>query len=307
MQKIIVIIGPTAVGKTALSLALGQQLNGEIVSVDSMQVYRHLDIGTAKATPEEQALVPHHMLDLVEPDQPYSVAQFIERAQGEIAAIGQRGHTPIIVGGTGFYIQALLGDRPLAKIEEQPDPDFEATWDARVQNEGEAPLRQALAQLDPISAERILPGQIRRLKRALLVSQQTGQPFSDLQPEPKRIYDAYIIGLNTERSVLYDRINKRVDDMLEAGLLDEARLVQQLPDSATAKKAIGYKELFGYLDGTMSLEAAKDALKQASRRYAKRQLTWFNNQMHDVDWVDLVQNPDTLNDLTGKMQEFMSE
>lgn len=305
MQKLIVIVGPTAVGKTALSLALAQVVSGEIVSGDSMQVYRHLNIGTAKATAAEQAIAPHHMLDLVEPTENYSVAKFIERARKEIDAITERGHTPILVGGTGFYVQALLGDRPLANIDEKPDPEFEDKWDAIVQTQGEEPLRAALAQVDPVSANRILPGQIRRMKRALLISEQMGQPFSTLQPEPKRLYDAKIIGLNTERSVLYDRINQRVDMMVEEGLLNEVALVQTLPDSATAKMAIGYKELFNYMDGLESLENGKDQLKQSSRRYAKRQLTWFNNQIQDIEWFDLVQYPEQLETVKHEVGEFM--
>ncbi|KRN77775.1 tRNA (adenosine(37)-N6)-dimethylallyltransferase MiaA [Weissella minor] len=305
MQKLIVIVGPTAVGKTALSLALAQVVAGEIVSGDSMQVYRHLNIGTAKATAAEQAIAPHHMLDLVEPTENYSVAKFIERARKEIDEITERGHTPILVGGTGFYVQALLGDRPLANIDEKPDAEFEDKWDEIVQTQGEEPLRSALAQVDPISANRILPGQIRRLKRALLISEQMGQPFSSLQPEPKRLYDAKIIGLNTERSVLYDRINQRVDMMVEEGLLEEVALVQTLPDVATAKMAIGYKELFNYMDGLESLESGKDQLKQASRRYAKRQLTWFNNQIPDIEWFDLVQYPEQLDIVKQNVKEFM--
>lgn len=305
MQKLIVIVGPTAVGKTALSLALAQAFSGEIVSGDSMQVYRHLNIGTAKATAAEQAIAPHHMLDLVEPTENYSVAKFIERARKEIDEITERGHTPILVGGTGFYVQALLGDRPLANIDEKPDAEFEDKWDAIVQTQGEGPLRSALAQVDPISADRILPGQIRRMKRALLISEQMGQSFSSLQPEPKRLYDAKIIGLNTERSILYDRINQRVDMMVEEGLLDEVALVQTLPDTTTAKMAIGYKELFNYMDGLESLESGKDQLKQASRRYAKRQLTWFNNQMQDIEWFDLVQHPEQLETVKHEVEEFM--
>ena len=306
MQKLIVIVGPTAVGKTALSIALAQAIGGEIVSGDSMQVYQQLDIGTAKATPAEQAAVPHHMLDLVAPTESYSVAQFVEQARREIDAITQRGHVPILVGGTGFYVQALLGDRPLAMIDEEPDPAFEAKWDAEVVQNGEGKLREALQAVDPISAARILPGQIRRLKRALLISLQSGQPFSSLQPEPERLYDAKLIGLNTDRTVLYDRINQRVDDLVKTGLLEETELVAQLPDTVTAKKAIGYKELFPYLDGQVDLNTATEALKQASRRYAKRQLTWFNNQMPDIEWHDLVQNPDEIDAVITETQSFVS-
>ncbi len=306
MQKLIVIVGPTAVGKTALSLEIAKHFNGEIVSGDSMQIYRGLDIGTAKATPAEQAQAPHHMIDIAEPAEPYSVAKFVQAAQAEIAAIAARGKLPVLVGGTGFYVQALLGDRPLAEIHDLQDPAFIEKWTKIASTQGEATVRAALRQLDPVSAERILPGQIRRLVRALLVSDHTGQPFSAQQPKPQRKYDAYIIGLNTSRDVLYDRINQRVDQMIQAGLLDEARLALVLPDDSTAKKAIGYKELFGYLTDEESLETAVEKLKQASRRYAKRQITWFNNQFDDIHWYDLVSDPLEINRIIADIEATMS-
>ncbi|MCW0952500.1 tRNA (adenosine(37)-N6)-dimethylallyltransferase MiaA [Weissella ceti] len=306
MQKLIVIVGPTAVGKTKLSLEIANAIDGEIISGDSMQIYRELSIGTAKATSEEQAQAPHHLIDVADPEEHYSAAKFVEMAQAAISDIASRGKTPILVGGTGFYVQALLGDRPLSVIEEQPDQAFEDYWDAHVQEYGEEGLRDALRAVDPISAERILPGQIRRLKRALLISQQMQQPFSSLQPEPKRQYDAYIIGLNTDRAKLYERINLRVDMMLAEGLMDEVALVHALSEDATARKAIGYKELFPYYEGHATLEQASEELKMASRRYAKRQLTWFNNQFTDIHWADLVQKPDTLNVILDDVHSFMS-
>jgi len=307
MQKLIVIVGPTAVGKTKLSLEIAKAIDGEIVSGDSMQIYRELNIGTAKATPEEQAQAPHHLIDVADPEEHYSAAKFVEMAQTAITDIASRGKTPILVGGTGFYVQALLGDRPLSQIEERPDQAFEDYWDAKVSAEGEDELREALRAVDAVSAERILLGQIRRLKRALLISMQVGQPFSSLQPEPKRQYDAYIIGLNTDRDVLYERINSRVDMMLEEGLMSEVAKVYELSEDATARKAIGYKELFGFHEGVQTLDEASEMLKMASRRYAKRQLTWFNNQFTDLHWYDLVKKPDTLNVILDDVRNFMSE
>ncbi|QIL51111.1 tRNA (adenosine(37)-N6)-dimethylallyltransferase MiaA [Weissella coleopterorum] len=306
MQKIIVIAGPTAVGKTRLSIQLAQTFNGEIISGDSMQIYRHLDIGTAKATKYEQSQVPHHLIDLVEPSEKFSVAQFVQVAQTAIDEIVARGKLPIIVGGTGFYLQALLGDRPLTVIDDfKIDPVFLTQWEDQVAISGEPQLRQALAEVDPVSAERILPGQIRRMIRALAVSKAKGRPFSVLQPEPKRRYDAFVIGLNTERSVLYERINQRVDEMLSTGLMDEVALVAQLPEDATAKKAIGYKELFPVLNQEAPLAAGVESLKQASRRYAKRQLTWFRNQFDDIHWYDLVQDAQEINRINNDVKHFM--
>lgn len=307
MDKLIVIVGPTAVGKTALSLALAQAVDGEIVSGDSMQIYRQLNIGTAKATPAEQAQAPHHMIDIAEPTETYSAARFVQEAQQAIAEIMARGKVPILVGGTGFYVQALLGDKPLAAVDDIQDDAFTEKWTQIAHDEGEAVLRDALRKVDAVSEARILPGQIRRLVRALLVSDHTGKPFSEQKPEPQRLYDAFIIGLTTDRQVLYERINQRVDAMMTQGILAEAEIAMALPADSTARKAIGYKELFGYLTGDESLEQATETLKQASRRYAKRQMTWFNNQFTDIHWFDLVQQPSEITDIKEAVKRFMSE
>lgn len=307
MDKLIVIVGPTAVGKTALSLALAQAVDGEIVSGDSMQIYRRLNIGTAKATPTEQAQAPHHMIDIAEPTETYSAARFVQEAQQAIAEITARGKVPILVGGTGFYVQALLGDKPLAAVDDIQDDAFTEKWTQIAHDEGEAVLRDALRKADAVSEARILPGQIRRLVRALLVSDHTGKPFSEQKPEPQRLYDAFIIGLTTDRQVLYERINQRVDAMMTQGILAEAEIAMALPADSTARKAIGYKELFGYLTGDESLEQATETLKQASRRYAKRQMTWFNNQFTDIHWFDLVQQTSEITDIKEAVKRFMSE
>ncbi|MBD1501177.1 tRNA (adenosine(37)-N6)-dimethylallyltransferase MiaA [Weissella cibaria] len=307
MDKLIVIVGPTAVGKTALSLALAQAVDGEIVSGDSMQIYRQLNIGTAKATPAEQAQAPHHMIDIAEPTETYSAARFVQEAQQAIAEITARGKVPILVGGTGFYVQALLGDKPLAAVDDIQDDAFTEKWTQIAHDEGEVVLRDALRKVDAVSEARILPGQIRRLVRALLVSDHTGKPFSEQKPEPQRLYDAFIIGLTTDRQVLYERINQRVDAMMTQGILAEAEIAMALPADSTARKAIGYKELFGYLTGDESLEQATETLKQASRRYAKRQMTWFNNQFTDIHWFDLVQQPSEITDIKEAAKRFMSE
>lgn len=305
LPKIVVILGPTAVGKTALSLELAQKYNGEIISGDSMQIYRGLSIGTAKATSAEQKIAPHHLIDIADPTEIFSAAKFVALAQTAIKEITAKNKLPIIVGGTGFYIQALLGDRPLANLDiDLPEAEV-AAWTKKVQQEGESGIRAALATVDPVSEARILPGQIRRLVRALLISQHSGQAFSALQPVAQRQYNAFIIGLNTDRQKLYDRINQRVDLMLENGLLAEAQLVEKLPVSSTAKMAIGYKELFPYLSGESSLTQASEQLKLASRRYAKRQLTWFNNQFTDIHWYDLVEHPSELNEIIDELARFV--
>lgn len=307
MDKLVVIVGPTAVGKTALSLELAKAFDGEIISGDSMQIYRGLDIGTAKATPAEQAVAPHHMIDIADSTESYSVARFVATARAEIVAVTARGKLPILVGGTGFYVQALLGDKPLADVDDIRDDAFVAYWTEKAHQDGEEVVREALRKLDPVSANRIEIGQIRRLVRALLVSDHTGKPFSEQRPEAQRLYDAFVIGLTTERDLLYDRINQRVNLMIDQGVMTEVAQVYELPEDVTAKKAIGYKELFPGLRDDGALPASIEALKQASRRYAKRQMTWFNNQFTDVHWFDLVQHPERMKIVLAEVNAFMSE
>lgn len=265
--KIIVIVGPTAVGKTALAIDLAQALDGEIISGDSQQVYRKLDIGTAKATPEEQAAAPHHLIDVREVTESYSAFDFVREAKQAIAEITVRGKLPIIAGGTGLYIQSLLEGYHLG---------------------GEIPHEEILAyraQLDLLSDEDlyqrvtelglVIP-QInrRRAMRALEIA-HFGQDLANEETD----YEPYLICLDDERSLIYDRINRRVDRMLEDGLLDEARWLYDNHPEAQAAKGIGYKELFPYFKGEQSLEEASEILKRNTRRFAKRQLTWFRNRM----------------------------
>ncbi len=265
--KIIVIVGPTAVGKTALAIDLAQALNGEIISGDSQQVYRKLDIGTAKATPEEQAAAPHHLIDVREVTESYSAFDFVREAKAAIEEITARGKLPIIAGGTGLYIQSLLEGYHLG---------------------GEVPHEEILAyraQLDLLSDEDlyqrvtelglVIP-QInrRRAMRALEIA-HFGKDLANEETD----YEPYLICLDDDRSLIYDRINRRVDRMLEEGLLDEARWLYDDHPEAQAAKGIGYKELFPYFKGEQSLEEASEILKRNTRRFAKRQLTWFRNRM----------------------------
>lgn len=265
--KIIVIVGPTAVGKTSLAIDLAQALNGEIISGDSQQVYRKLDIGTAKATPEEQAAAPHHLIDVREVTESYSAFDFVEEAKQAIEDITARGKLPIIAGGTGLYIQSLLEGYHLG---------------------GAVPHEEILAyrgQLDLLLDEElfqrvtekglVIP-QInrRRAMRALEIA-HFGQDLANQETD----YEPYLICLDDERSLIYDRINHRVDRMLEEGLLEEARWLYDHYPEVQAAKGIGYKELFPYFKGEESLEEASETLKRNTRRFAKRQLTWFRNRM----------------------------
>ena len=265
--KIIVIVGPTAVGKTALAIDLAQALNGEIISGDSQQVYRKLDIGTAKATPEEQAAAPHHLINVREVTESYSAFDFVREAKTAIEDITARGKLPIIAGGTGLYIQSLLEGYHLG---------------------GEVPHEEILsyrAQLDLLSDEDlyqrvaeqglVIPQLNRRRAMRALEIAHFGQDLANEETD----YDPYLICLDDERSLIYERINRRVDRMLEEGLLDEARWLYDNHPEAQAAKGIGYKELFPYFKGEQSLEEATEILKRNTRRFAKRQLTWFRNRM----------------------------
>lgn len=265
--KLIAVVGPTAVGKTALGIELAQQFNGEIISGDSQQVYRHLDIGTAKATPEEQAAAPHHLIDVRDVDANYSVYDFVVEASQAITEIASRGKVPIIVGGTGLYLQSLLEGYHLG---------------GEVDQEKVLAYRKILEQL----SDEVLFGKIaelgkeipeinrRRAIRALELA-KFGQNLENKETN----YEALLIGLNDDRQVLYDRINHRVDLMLEKGILDEAKWLYDNHRNAQAARAIGYKELFPYFTGDASLEDCVEKLKQNTRRFAKRQLTWFRNRM----------------------------
>ena len=265
--KLIAVVGPTAVGKTALGIELAQQFNGEIISGDSQQVYRHLDIGTAKATPEEQAAAPHHLIDVRDVDANYSVYDFVVEASQAITEIASRGKVPIIVGGTGLYLQSLLEGYHLG---------------GEVDQEKVLAYRKTLEQL----SDEVLFGKIAELgkeipeinrRRAIRVLElaKFGQNLENKETN----YEALLIGLNDDRQVLYDRINHRVDLMLEKGILDEAKWLYDNHRNAQAARAIGYKELFPYFTGDASLEDCVEKLKQNTRRFAKRQLTWFRNRM----------------------------
>jgi len=303
MTKVLAVVGPTAVGKTSLAIRLAQQLNGEIISGDSMQVYRHLDIGTAKATPAEQAAATHHLIDVRDVDQQFTVAQFVAAAQQLIQEITDRGHLPIIAGGTGFYLQALFDGLKLG-ADAPGDPAIRESLRAEAQTNGAQALWQRLRDLDPVAAGKIPPTNVRRTVRALEVIQVTGQLFSH-QDNGGPQYDELYLALNTDRSLLYNRINQRVDLMMADGLLDEARwLAEQGGVELPAATGIGYRELLPVLGQPKRLSAAVDLIKQDSRHYAKRQLTWFRNQT-TATWYDLVQHPEEYEQIMGQVTTWL--
>lgn len=282
---VLAVVGPTASGKTALSIALAKTLNGEIISADSMQIYKGMDIASAKPTEEERAGIPHHMVGVVSPETPYSVADYVEDAGEAIADVWDREKCPILVGGTGLYVDSLLSGTRFI-----PSPtDLKLRKELQTQYEtlgGEAML-QKLREFDPESAARLHPNNNKRIIRAFEVYRLTGKTMTEAlknsHSEPSRYKPVYI-GINfADRAVLYDRINRRVDLMLENGLLDEAKDFFE-HTTATAAQAIGYKELKPYLDGEVSLSEAVDRLKQVTRNYAKRQLTWFKRNP-EIHWL----------------------
>ncbi|SFQ67190.1 tRNA (adenosine(37)-N6)-dimethylallyltransferase MiaA [Streptococcus equinus] len=265
--KLLAVVGPTAVGKTALGIELAKQFNGEIISGDSQQVYRQLDIGTAKATPEEQAEAVHHLIDVRNVDETYSVYDFVQEASAAISEIVSRGKLPIIVGGTGLYLQSLLEGYHLGG---QVDQEKVLSYRKELELLSDDELFEKIAE------QKIEIPQInrRRAIRALELA-KFGKDLENKETD----YDAYLIGLNDDRQVLYDRINHRVDLMVENGVLDEAKWLYDNYREVQAARAIGYKELFPYFSGEDSLENCVEKLKQNTRRFAKRQLTWFRNRM----------------------------
>ncbi len=304
-EKVVVLIGPTAVGKTNLSIELAKKFDGEIISGDSMQIYKGMDIATAKISKEEMQGVPHHLIDILEPDESFSVAQFQELVRKKITEITSRGKVPFIVGGTGLYIQAVLYDYQFQ--ETATDTAFRTKLEEMAQAEGTLTIHDMLNKVDPEAAAAIHHHNVRRVIRALEVFHVTGRKMSDIQKEQKQesIYDAALIGLTMERNVLYERINKRVEQMLEIGLLEEVQhFYEKGIRDCQSLQAIGYKEIYKYYDGLLSLEDSIEELKQNSRRYAKRQLTWFRNKMN-VEWFDMTESV-KIDDITKKIQEISS-
>ena len=287
--RVVAVGGPTASGKTALSVALARALDGEIINADSMQIYKNLDVGTAKPSAEERQGIPHYLLDFLSPETPYSVADFTAAADPLIRDITARGKLPLVVGGTGLYITSLLSG--MAFAPEKTDPAIRARLQARADTEGGAALYAELQRIDPDYAAQVHPNNLPRVIRALELFEATGRRMSDQRREARPAeapYHALCLCLTCrDRAVLYSRIDRRVDEMVENGVLDEARQVYDHRDAyRTAAQAIGYKEFFPYFEGTADLESCLAHLKQASRNYAKRQLTWFRRQT-DAVWLYL--------------------
>lgn len=288
-ERVVVILGPTATGKSHCAIEVAKRFNGEIISGDSMLVYKEMNIGTAKPTADELKAVPHHLVDILPPDASFNVVDFVEQAKTLIADINSRGRLPIIAGGTGLYIKALLEDYAFNSVDE--DTELRRSLEAEAEACGTEALHKRLAELDPEAAERIHPNNVRRVVRAL-ESALRGDTISQ-QGAEESPYDALVFGLNMERSALYERINRRVDLMLEAGLEQEVRrlLEQGVSPECQSMQSIGYRQMVWYLNGSMSYEDAVDKLKQATRNFAKRQVTWYK-KMPYITWLELEPEPD---------------
>ena len=288
--KILVIVGPTASGKTRMAVELAQRHNGEVISADSMQIYRTMDIGTAKPTKEEMGGIPHHMIDVADPEEDFSVARYVEMAARCVDDVLERGKLPIVAGGTGLYIDSLLSGRTFAPFS--PDSALRGELERELAEKGGQAMLEALAQVDPEAAQRLHPNDHKRIVRALEVYRSTGKTITQHNRETQAIpprYNALTIGLAfQDRQAMWRRIDQRVDEMVAAGLEDEVRrlLTSGISPKCTAMQAIGYKEFFPYFEGTADLESCLAHLKQASRNYAKRQLTWFRRQT-DAVWLYL--------------------
>ncbi len=300
--KLIVIAGPTAVGKTALSIELAKAVGGEIISGDAVQVYRGMDIGSAKITHEEMDGVPHHLIDIMNPDEQYSAAHFKEMAVPLIEQIHSRGRVPMIVGGTGLYIQSVLYDYQY----QDEDSDESRRLLNHYEQLSTDVLFHELERVDAAASQTIHRNNRQRLLRALIFKQLHNQSITT-QSKNQTIsskYDTLLIGLNMPRELLYERINRRVDMMMSSGLVDEVKALMKAGYSdARSMRAIGYKELMPYIEGELTEEEAVTQLKQNSRRFAKRQLTWFRNQM-SLDWYDLtaISMADMVDILTTKLK-----
>jgi len=285
-RPLVAIVGPTAVGKSEVALALAERFHGEIVSADSRQIYRGMDIGTAKPTPEERARVPHHLIDVTDPDRPLTLAEYQRLAFAAIEEIHRRGRLPFLVGGTGLYVWAVVEGWQIPPAP--PDPALRRALEERARREGPQALYEELRRLDPAAAASIDPRNLRRVIRALEVCYQTGKPFSAQRGKNPPPYRTILIGLTRPRSELYRRIEERVDQMIARGLVEEVRrLAERYPWDLPAMTGLGYRQIGAYLRGEISLEEAIRRIKAATRAFVHHQYNWFRLTDPRIRWFDL--------------------
>ncbi len=307
MDKVVVIVGPTASGKTALSVELAKRFNGEIVSADSMQIYRGMDIGTAKVTEEEKQGIVHHLIDIIDPSEEFSLAEYLELAKKTVKDIISRGKTPVIAGGTGLYVTSFTDNVKLSPTK--ADPEYRAFLTEYAKLNGTRALHELLRPIDNESYLRLFDNDVKRISRALEIYRSSGKTIAEFNKESKQDpeFEFLKFGLNCEdRDFLYSRINRRVDIMLEQGLLDEVKRIFEQDRSGTARQAIGYRQFEDYFEGKITLDQAVEIVKQESRRYAKRQLTWFKRDK-DIIWHNIDENnsEEILNSCVKHMEKFL--
>lgn len=292
MEKVIVIGGPTASGKTKLAIELAKRINGEIISADSMQIYKDMDIGTAKPTKEEQSEVNHYLIDFVSPDKRYSVADYKKDAMRTIKEILKKGKTPIVVGGTGLYINSLIYEIEYSDIK--IDEKYRAKLESLVEEKGLDYLYNEALKIDEEATKKISKNDKKRIERILEIYHDTGKTKTEIEKESRKKkipYDYRVFAIDIQRDILYERINKRVDLMIEDGLIDEVkRLINKYSEFPTAMQGLGYKEVVEYLDGKTSKEEMIEKIKMETRRYAKRQLTWFRKDKDSIIWINGLDN-----------------
>lgn len=308
-QPLVILTGPTAVGKTGLSIKLAQQIGGEIISADSMQVYRHMDIGSAKIRPDEMQGVRHHLIDVLEPEEDFNVVTFQHLCREAMGEIYSRGKLPIITGGTGFYIQSVLYDIDFTENEE--DSAYRERLEAFAKEQGAEALHARLCEVDPVSAEVIHANNVKRVIRALEFYEQTGKRISEhneKEREKESAYQSCYFVLTDAREKLYQQIDRRVELMLAQGLVEEVKGLKErgLKRSQVSMQGLGYKEILAYLDGEISLEEAVYIIKRDTRHFAKRQLTWFRREK-DVIWIDKTVFEYNEENMLAFMREKMKE
>lgn len=287
MEKVIVICGPTASGKTSLSIELAKRIQGEIISCDSMQIYQEMDIGTAKPTQEERQGIQHYLLDCISPEERYSVADYKKDAKKAIREIIEKGKTPIVVGGTGLYIDSLIYEIEYPNIEF--DKEYRKKLEERVQAEGLEKLYEEAEKIDSLAAKKISKNDEKRILRILEIYHATGRTKTEQEIESRKKpveYDYHVYALKWDREILYERINKRVDQMLKQGLIEEVKeILKRHKEFPTAMQGLGYKEVVEYLNGNVTKEEMIEKIKMETRRYAKRQMTWFRKNKQTI-WLD---------------------
>ena len=307
-ENLFILLGPTAIGKTEVSISLAQKMKGEIISADSMQIYKYMDIGSAKVTKEEMDGVKHHLVDILYPDEEFTVANYKSKAKQLIAELNSENKIPIVAGGTGLYINSLVYDLNFTEVP--PNEEFRRKLEIIAEQKGNEYIHERLENIDEESSKKISPNDQKRVIRALEIYEVTGKTMSEYNKDfrkPVEAYNLVMIGLNMDRARLYERINQRVDIMIERGLIEEVKsiLAKGYNKDLVSMKGIGYKEIIMYLENIITLEESIELIKQKSRNYAKRQLTWFRRDDR-IKWIDL-DNYSEKQSLTREIIEFAEE